>query len=97
MFLFMDRLSIDAIIYCYCHKLFFYFAVDKNKQPATFWSCLRDIQEGLHVICLSVSNLFFYLAYKFENKCLMGVYLCRNLQFKGFKTMSKNNKGLHVF
>jgi hypothetical protein len=62
MFLFMDRLSIDAIICYYMSQTdFFCFAVDeKNKHPATFWSCLHDIQEGLQVICQSVSNVFLF-------------------------------------
>jgi hypothetical protein len=44
------NLSIVAKFFYYCWNLILCYAVDdKNKQPATFWSCLQDIQEGLQV------------------------------------------------
>ena len=45
------------------------FVVDeKTKQPATFWSCLQDIQEGLQVI-YHCSNVFIFSYFvKYDNR-----------------------------
>jgi hypothetical protein len=58
------NLSIVAKIFYYCWNLILCYAVDdKNKQHATFWSCLQDIQEGLQVDfyyhqCISFFRLY---------------------------------------
>jgi hypothetical protein len=48
-FVLFTNLSVIANI-CYWNLIFFHVVDEKNKQPATFWSCLQDIQEGLQVI-----------------------------------------------
>jgi hypothetical protein len=54
------------IFYLYsCLKTYtFVFLVDdRSKKPATFWSCLQDIQEGLQVILSNLSLFNYFCAF----------------------------------
>ena len=58
---FDKTLQVNELFYLINQERLQYFLVDeKNKQQATFWSCLRDIQEGLQVIVPSMSLVIYH-------------------------------------